>query len=39
MSKLIGNPSGEGNTEALDYRHDIIGNADRFVWHIRIVHT
>ena len=39
MSELIGHPSRERNSKAVDDRHDVIWNADRFVWHVRIIHT
>ena len=39
MSKLIGNPGRERNTEAVDDRYDIAWNTYRFVRHVRIIHT
>ncbi len=39
MSELIGNPGGEWNIQAVNDRHDVVGNADGFVRHVRILHT
>ena len=39
MSELIDNQRGERDTESVDDRYDVLGNADRLVRHVRMVHT
>ena len=38
-TKLVGHPPRERQLEALDDRHDVFRNADRLVWHVRMIHT
>ena len=39
MPKLIGNAGGERNTGVVDDWHDVVGDTDRRVRHVRIMHT